>query len=131
MLNLILTIIQVICGLAVIAVVMLQSGKSAGLSGAIAGGADTFLSKNKAKSVDAKLAKMTKWVAIVWIVLTPVSYTHLGGGQGGLDARVARADHGNVKLSGVVGGHILGPLSPNSVAIVSRFARCGKGRGVV
>jgi len=70
MLNLILTIIQVICGLAVIAVVMLQSGKSAGLSGAIAGGADTFLSKNKAKSLDAKLAKMTKWVAILWVVLT-------------------------------------------------------------
>ncbi len=70
--NLILTILQVFCGLAVIAVVMLQSGKSAGLSGAIAGGADTFLSKNKAKSVDAKLAKMTKWVAILWILLTLV-----------------------------------------------------------
>ena len=70
MINLVLTIIQVLCGLAVIAVVMLQSGKSAGLSGAIAGGADTFLSKNKAKSVDAKLAKMTKWVAILWVVLT-------------------------------------------------------------
>ena len=37
---------------------------------AIAGGADTFLSKNKAKSLDAKLAKMTKWVAIAFIVLT-------------------------------------------------------------
>ena len=69
-LSLILTIIQVLCGLAVIAVVMLQSGKSAGLSGAIAGGADTFLSKNKAKSLDAKLAKMTKWVAILWVLLT-------------------------------------------------------------
>ena len=69
-LNLILTIAQVLCGLAVIAGVMLQSGNMAGLSGAIAGGADTFLSKNKAKSVDAKLAKMTKWVAIVWILLT-------------------------------------------------------------
>ena len=68
--NLFLTIIQVLLGLAVIAVVMLQSGKSAGLSGAIAGGADTFLSKNKAKSLDAKLAKMTKWVAILWIVIT-------------------------------------------------------------
>ena len=68
--NLFLTIIQVILGLAVIAVVMLQSGKSAGLSGAIAGGADTFLSKNKAKSLDAKLAKMTKWVAILWVLLT-------------------------------------------------------------
>ena len=71
-LNLILTIIQVICGLAVIAVVMLQSGKSAGLSGAIAGGADTFLSKNKAKSLDAKLAKVTKWVCAVWLILTLV-----------------------------------------------------------
>ena len=70
MLNMILTVLQVLCGLSVIAVVMLQSGKSAGLSGAIAGGADTFLSKNKAKSVDAKLAKMTKWVAILWILLT-------------------------------------------------------------
>ena len=56
--------------LALIAVVMLQSGKSAGLSGAIAGGADTFLSKNKAKSVDAKLAKMTKWVAMAFLLLT-------------------------------------------------------------
>ena len=72
MLNMILTVLQVLCGLAVIAVVMLQSGKSAGLSGAIAGGADTFLSKNKAKSVDAKLAKMTKWVAILWVLLTLV-----------------------------------------------------------
>lgn len=64
------TVIQVLCGLFLIAVVLLQSGKSAGLSGAIAGGVDTFLSKNKAKSVDAKLAKMTKWVAILWILLT-------------------------------------------------------------
>ena len=68
--NLVVTIIQVLCSLALVAIVMLQSGKSAGLSGAISGAADTFLSKNKAKSVDAKLAKMTKWVAIVWIVLT-------------------------------------------------------------
>ena len=65
-----LTIVQVLLSVAVIAIVMLQSGKSAGLSGAISGAADTFLSKNKAKSVDAKLAKMTKWVAILWVVLT-------------------------------------------------------------
>ena len=67
-----LTIVQVVFSLVLVAVVMLQSGKSAGLSGAIAGGADTFLSKNKAKSVDAKLARWTKWVAIVWVVLTLV-----------------------------------------------------------
>ena len=40
------------------------------LSGAIAGGVDTFLSKNKAKTWDSKLAKMTKWVAIVFVLLT-------------------------------------------------------------
>lgn len=67
-----ITILQVVCSIALIAIVMLQSGKSAGLSGAIAGGADTFLSKNKAKSIDAKLAKMTKWVAILFIILTLV-----------------------------------------------------------
>ncbi|MEM5779971.1 MAG: preprotein translocase subunit SecG [Lawsonibacter sp.] len=65
-----LTIIQVLCSLVLVAIVMLQSGKSAGLSGAISGAADTFLSKNKAKTVDAKLAKATKWAAIVWVVLT-------------------------------------------------------------
>lgn len=70
--QLVLSIIYFIVALGLIAVVMLQSGKSAGLSGAIAGGADTFLSKNKAKSLDAKLAKMTKWVAILWIVITLV-----------------------------------------------------------
>ncbi len=68
--KLVLTVIQVLCGLVLVAVVMLQSGKSAGLSGAIAGGVDTFLSKNKAKTWDSKLAKMTKWVAVAFMVLT-------------------------------------------------------------
>ena len=71
-LNLVLTIIQVICGLAVIAVVMLQSGKSAGLSGAIGGVADSFLSRNKAKTLDAKLARATKWVGAIFLILTLV-----------------------------------------------------------
>lgn len=68
--QIVLSIIYFIVALGLIAVVMLQSGKSAGLSGAIAGGADTFLSKNKAKSADARLARMTKWVAVVFMVLT-------------------------------------------------------------
>ena len=55
--KLILTIIQVLGAVFLTFVVLAQSGKSAGLSGAIAGGADTFLSKNKAKSMDAKLDK--------------------------------------------------------------------------
>lgn len=70
--QIIVSIVYFIVALALVAIVILQSGKSAGLSGAIGGGADTFLSKNKAKSVDAKLAKMTKWVAIGFMVLTLV-----------------------------------------------------------
>lgn len=65
-------ILQVLCGLIVIGVVLFQSGKSAGLSGAIGGMADSFLSKNKAKSMDAKLARATKWVGAAFIVLTLV-----------------------------------------------------------
>lgn len=72
MLRTILTVIQVIAAVAVIAVVMLQSGKNAGLSGAIAGAADSFLSKNKASSWDAKLARSTKWIAIAFMALTLV-----------------------------------------------------------
>ena len=67
-----LTIIQLIACLFLIAVVLLQSGKRSGLSGAIAGGADTFMTKTKAKSLDAKLAKWTKWVALVFALLTLV-----------------------------------------------------------
>ncbi len=65
-----ITILQLICGIAIILIVLLQSGKKAGLSGAIAGGVDTFLSKNKAKTLDARLARITKWVALVFVVLT-------------------------------------------------------------
>ena len=70
--NLAITILQVVLSLAMIAIVMLQSGKSAGLSGTISGAAETFLSKNKAKSLDAKLAKMTKWVAFTFMLLAVV-----------------------------------------------------------
>lgn len=69
-LKLALTIVQVLSCLFLIAVVLLQSGKRSGLSGAIAGAADTFLSKNQAKTWDARLAKMTTWVAVGFILLT-------------------------------------------------------------
>lgn len=71
--QLVVSIVYFIVALALIAVVMLQSGKSAGLSGAIGGGNnETFLSKNKSKSADARLARMTKWIAIVFMILTLV-----------------------------------------------------------
>ena len=70
--KIILTVLQRLSGLAVTVVVLMQSGKSAGLSGAIAGGAETFMSKGKAKTLDAKLAKATKWFAIAFVILTLV-----------------------------------------------------------
>ena len=66
------TILQVIAGLAVILAVLFQSGKSAGLSGAIAGAADSFMSKGNAKTFDAKLARATKWIGAAFLVLTLV-----------------------------------------------------------
>ena len=72
MLKTILTVIQVLLAIFLIVVVLLQEGKTSGLNGAISGGADTFLSKNKAKSWDAKLARWTKWVAIIFMVVCVV-----------------------------------------------------------
>ena len=66
----ILTVLQLLTALATVLIVLFQSGKSAGLSGAIGGVADTFLAKNKAKTLDAKLAKYTKWVALAFVLLT-------------------------------------------------------------
>ena len=72
MLKLIITILQLLLGLGVILIVLFQSGKSAGLSGAIGGVADSFLAKNKAKSMDAKLARATKWIGALFLILTLV-----------------------------------------------------------
>ena len=71
-LTLVITILQLLCGLAIILVVLFQSGKSAGLSGAIGGVADSFLAKNKAKTMDAKLARATKWFGAAFLILTLV-----------------------------------------------------------
>ena len=67
-----ITVLQLLAALILILVVLFQSGKSQGLSGAIGGIADSYMSKSKAKSLDAKLAKGTKWVGAVFIVLTLV-----------------------------------------------------------
>jgi len=63
-----LTILQVLVSLSLIVTVLLQSGKSAGLSGSIAGGAETFFGKGK--SMDEKLGRITRWLAGVFLVLT-------------------------------------------------------------
>ena len=66
----ILIVLEAICSIALIAVVLLQSGKEAGLSGALSGSSDSYLSKNKKGNLDAMLASSTKWVALAWVLLT-------------------------------------------------------------
>ncbi|MDO4732682.1 MAG: preprotein translocase subunit SecG [Bacillota bacterium] len=63
----VLTILLVLIALGLIASVLLQSGKSAGLSGSIAGGAETFFGKKK--GLDDLLAKITKWLALAFMVI--------------------------------------------------------------
>ena len=70
--EIILVVLEVIASLALILVVLFQSGKESGLSGALAGGSETYLSKNKMGGLDKKLAASTKWVALVWVLLTLV-----------------------------------------------------------
>ena len=65
----VLIILQALCSIAVIGVIMFQSGKEAGLSGALAGNSDSYLSKNGG-SLDKKLASCTKYIAGLWLILT-------------------------------------------------------------
>ena len=69
MLETILSVLVALASIAVIGVVLLQSGKKAGLSGAIAGGSETYMSKSKNSGLDQMLATSTKWIALVWVVL--------------------------------------------------------------
>lgn len=70
MLKGLVTAIHVIFALSLIATVLLQSGKSAGLSGAIAGGAETFFGKKK--GLDEKLGRLTAFIAIAFGVTSLV-----------------------------------------------------------
>lgn len=62
--------VLLIASIIIVVLVMLQQSKQAGLSGAIAGGADTFFGKNKGRTMEAKLAKYTKVIAIVFMVVS-------------------------------------------------------------
>ena len=69
----ILGILVILVSLAIIIAVLFQQGRRAGINGAISGAADTFLSKNKARTVDAMLARWTKYIAVLFFVLAIVA----------------------------------------------------------
>ncbi|WP_096190193.1 preprotein translocase subunit SecG [Evansella halocellulosilytica] len=64
------SIFLVIVAVLLIAVVLLQSGRSAGLSGAISGGAEQMVGKQKARGLEAVLNKATIVLAVLFFVLT-------------------------------------------------------------
>ncbi|MCD2492461.1 preprotein translocase subunit SecG [Lacrimispora sp. NSJ-141] len=68
-LKVILTVVFLIVCLALVVIVLLQEGKSAGLTGSISGAAETFWGKNKGRSIEGKLEKVTKYAAILFLLL--------------------------------------------------------------
>ena len=68
----ILIVLETLCSVAMIVVVLLQSGKEAGLSSTITGTSESYLSKNKKGNMEQVLASSTKWIAIAWVLLTLV-----------------------------------------------------------
>lgn len=71
----ILFVIDCVC---LIAIVLMQQGKAAGLSGAISGAAETYFGKNKARTMEGKLEKWTKILAVIFFVLAFVLYLMVG-----------------------------------------------------
>ena len=68
-LEIVLGILLIAASLAIIVIVLMQKSREGGLSGAITGGSDTFFGKNKSRTKEAILARVTKYVAIVFFVL--------------------------------------------------------------
>ncbi len=70
--KIVVTVIFAIICLALIVIVLLQEGKSAGLTGAISGAAETYWGKNKGRSMEGKLEKGTTVLAVLFIILSIV-----------------------------------------------------------
>lgn len=70
-LRIIVTVIYIIVSIALVVLVLMQEGKSAGL-GAISGAAETYWGKNKGRSMEGTLVKITKILAILFIVITVI-----------------------------------------------------------
>ena len=71
--EIILGIVMVLICIVIIGIILLQQGHRSGVNGVISGAADTFLSKNKARTVNAKLASWTKYAIIAFFVFAVVA----------------------------------------------------------
>ena len=97
-----LTITHVVISVVLVIAVLMQHGKQQGLSGAIAGGAETFFGKNKGRTIDAVLKKVTAVVAILFVVsslaLAALSVNQYNAANPETDAQVAGSldENGNL-----------------------------------
>ncbi|MBQ0028278.1 MAG: preprotein translocase subunit SecG [Lachnospiraceae bacterium] len=64
----ILTIVFIIISIVLAAIVLMQEGKAAGL-GAISGAAETYWGKNKGRSMEGALVKITRWLVVLFILI--------------------------------------------------------------
>ena len=69
-LKIVLFVLQIIVTISLIAIVLLQEGNQYGISGSISGGADTFFGKTKGRTLDAILKRITKYIAVAFIILS-------------------------------------------------------------
>ena len=68
-LEIILAVLLILSSVILTVVILMQESRQAGLSGAIAGGADTFFGKNKGRTMEAKLSRFTKYFGLFFFVL--------------------------------------------------------------
>ena len=71
-LKVVLAIVFILVSIAVVGIVLIQDGESGGLAGSISGGGETFWSKNKDRSAEGKIEKVTKYLVIAFMVLALV-----------------------------------------------------------
>lgn len=65
----VLGVVLILLSIGLTSIVLMQEGRSQGLSGVIAGGADTFLGKTKGRTIEAKLERITKYLSIAFFVI--------------------------------------------------------------
>lgn len=70
-LRIVLTILFILVSVAIATIILMQEGKSAGL-GAISGAAETYWGKNKGRSMEGKLEKITKWLIVAFMLIAIV-----------------------------------------------------------
>lgn len=98
-----LGILLLLAAVFLVVAVLMQHGKAKNLSGTIAGGAETFFGKNKAKAADKKLSRLTTIVAIVFVVIVIIVYVmQPNSTTGGSNGTTVTTDPGTTAVTDTV-----------------------------